>query len=275
MKKYFLHNGINQEGAFDIEDLKEKNITRETPIWYNGLSDWTTADKIEELRELFTSIPPVLGEKSLTPPPLQNQHSVVEIPVKKNINLTLVVSILVGLLILFFSIVYILFRPFSNSDNEYSAPKKETIQDNSSVVTQNKNSRTITPKNDDNTKPQTTSSIPDNFLGSHVFGVQFIWDGYGSSIISKKGGRFIINGEQYSNDQTEYTKINGEITILTPSKFILDGSIQIFTNDCCGRIDRTGTFTFIKTGNRKYWRLQERGELCDEYTCSYYLDIFE
>ena len=28
MKKYYLHNGTDQQGPFDIEDLKTKNITK-------------------------------------------------------------------------------------------------------------------------------------------------------------------------------------------------------------------------------------------------------
>ena len=63
MKKYFLHNGAEQQGAFDIEDLKTKNINKDTPIWYEGLDNWTTADKIDDLKELLkTTTAPPFGE---------------------------------------------------------------------------------------------------------------------------------------------------------------------------------------------------------------------
>lgn len=72
MKKYFLHNGIEQQGPFDIEDLKTKNINNDTPIWYEGLDNWTTADKIEDLKEqLKTTTPPPFNEPKKTPPPIQ------------------------------------------------------------------------------------------------------------------------------------------------------------------------------------------------------------
>ena len=58
MKKYFLHNGIEQQGPFDIDDLRKKRINRNTPIWYEDLSNWTTADKIEELSSLFAQSSP-------------------------------------------------------------------------------------------------------------------------------------------------------------------------------------------------------------------------
>lgn len=58
MKKYYLHNGTEQEGPFYISQLKKKGISRETEVWYEGLSDWTKADQIDELKELFEQSPP-------------------------------------------------------------------------------------------------------------------------------------------------------------------------------------------------------------------------
>jgi hypothetical protein len=70
MKKYYLHNGTEQQGPFDIENLKTKNITKDTPIWYEGLSEWTTAGKIAELSVLFANAtPPPFNASSSTPPP--------------------------------------------------------------------------------------------------------------------------------------------------------------------------------------------------------------
>ena len=68
MKKYFLHNGTEQDGPFNIEELKEKKISRETSIWFEGLEEWTTAGKIEELNPIFSSIPTVLKK------PFQKHH---------------------------------------------------------------------------------------------------------------------------------------------------------------------------------------------------------
>ena len=70
MKKYFLHNGTEQQGPFDIDNLKVKNIKKDTPIWFEGLSEWTTAGKIAELNDLFTNAtPPPFNASSSTPPP--------------------------------------------------------------------------------------------------------------------------------------------------------------------------------------------------------------
>ena len=57
MKKYFLHNGTTHEGPFDIEELK--GITGDTPVWFDGLDDWTTADKVAELKDLIKAAPQI------------------------------------------------------------------------------------------------------------------------------------------------------------------------------------------------------------------------
>ncbi|RKS03102.1 DUF4339 domain-containing protein [Flavobacterium sp. 102] len=64
MKKYFLHNGSENIGPFNLEQLKEKKITKDTPIWYEGIADWTTAGEVAELRSILVSIPPSLTKKS-------------------------------------------------------------------------------------------------------------------------------------------------------------------------------------------------------------------
>ena len=60
MKRYFIHNGETENGPFDIEQLKSMQIKSETPIWYEGLQNWTVAGNVEELKAIIisTSTPP-------------------------------------------------------------------------------------------------------------------------------------------------------------------------------------------------------------------------
>ena len=60
MRKYFIHNGETENGPFDIEQLKSMQIKSETPIWYEGLQNWTIAGNVEELKSIIisTSTPP-------------------------------------------------------------------------------------------------------------------------------------------------------------------------------------------------------------------------
>ncbi|HEY6143208.1 MAG TPA: GYF domain-containing protein [Flavobacterium sp.] len=69
MKKYYLHNGTESSGPFDIEELKVKNITTQTPVWYEGLEKWKTAGEIEELKSLFVVIPPTINPFTAAPTP--------------------------------------------------------------------------------------------------------------------------------------------------------------------------------------------------------------
>lgn len=58
MKKYYLHNGTESSGPFDIEELKAKKITKASPVWFEGMLHWKTAGEIPELNQLFIVNPP-------------------------------------------------------------------------------------------------------------------------------------------------------------------------------------------------------------------------
>lgn len=107
MKKYYLHDGSTQQGPFDIEDLKLKNISGQTSIWYQGLDNWTTAEKIDELKSIFTSVPPPFSAvppafETSTPPTISNptiaQQQTYYQPVKQKSKVWRYVFILVGLI---------------------------------------------------------------------------------------------------------------------------------------------------------------------------------
>lgn len=67
MKKYFLHNGTESSGPFDIVELKAKNITKQTPVWFEGMERWKTAGEIEELKSVFAVMPPPITSFSANP----------------------------------------------------------------------------------------------------------------------------------------------------------------------------------------------------------------
>jgi hypothetical protein len=64
MRKYFIHNGQSEVGPFDFEQLKTMQLKNETPIWFEGLQNWTTANNIEELKSILNSI--------VSPPKFEN-----------------------------------------------------------------------------------------------------------------------------------------------------------------------------------------------------------
>ena len=71
MTQYYFHDGQQEQGPFDIEQLKSQTLKKDTPIWYEGLGEWTTIGKIEELKDLIKPTPPPFGSTTATPPPVQ------------------------------------------------------------------------------------------------------------------------------------------------------------------------------------------------------------
>ena len=78
MKKYFLHNGTESSGPFDLEELKSKRIIKNTPVWFEGLENWKTAGDIPELRTIFVLVPPPFTTISATAPKPKQDNFVEE-----------------------------------------------------------------------------------------------------------------------------------------------------------------------------------------------------
>lgn len=74
MKKYYFNDGKAQYGPFTLEELKPQ-INRETPIWYEGMSDWLLAKDLPEVSGVLP--PPVPSAKM--PPPVQQKPELLKI----------------------------------------------------------------------------------------------------------------------------------------------------------------------------------------------------
>lgn len=53
MKKYYYSDGNEQFGPYSLEELKKKNITKNTLIWSESMDDWKPASDVQELNVLF------------------------------------------------------------------------------------------------------------------------------------------------------------------------------------------------------------------------------
>lgn len=81
MKKYYYSDGKQQNGPLSKEELQNKDITKDTLVWYEGLTEWTKAGDAEELADLFPNTPtppPLPEEKTTTPPPIPQTDSLAE-----------------------------------------------------------------------------------------------------------------------------------------------------------------------------------------------------
>ncbi|MEW6130162.1 MAG: hypothetical protein AB1757_24210 [Acidobacteriota bacterium] len=112
-------------------------------------------------------------------------------------------------------------------------------------------------------------------LGTHRFSLQWIsWDYFGKAIVSEKRGSLFITGEQKARKGSDYLKMRGVITEVTASEFKFTGTVEmrvshINQGEIC---KREGELTFAIKGNRRYWRMQEMDNPCDQVTD--YVDIF-
>lgn len=63
--KYYIKNRHEQrQGPFDIEELRNIHITKDTLVWSKGLYQWTKANEVLELIDLVSETP-VPYEKSI------------------------------------------------------------------------------------------------------------------------------------------------------------------------------------------------------------------
>ncbi|CAM3775755.1 hypothetical protein FSS13T_15750 [Flavobacterium saliperosum S13] len=62
MKKYYLHNGTENIGPFDLDELKAKGITKSTQVWCEGMENWKEAGNIDELKSIMLVIPPPISK---------------------------------------------------------------------------------------------------------------------------------------------------------------------------------------------------------------------
>jgi hypothetical protein len=58
MNSYFIHNGSESSGPFNLLELKAKEIVKTTPVWCEGMQDWKHAADVAELQSLLGVVPP-------------------------------------------------------------------------------------------------------------------------------------------------------------------------------------------------------------------------
>lgn len=112
-------------------------------------------------------------------------------------------------------------------------------------------------------------------LGKHMFSLQWIsWDYFGAVNVTNDRGIYRIKGEQKGRGNSDIVTIDGVITSIGEKEFGFDGTIVTRVSHINNGEDcrREGKFTFRITGKRKYWRLQQMDNPCDEATD--YVDIY-
>ena len=65
--EFFVIMNDQQQGPFSIEQLANMSIMPDTPVWREGMADWTTAENVAELQHLVAYAPRVDGAQPPVP----------------------------------------------------------------------------------------------------------------------------------------------------------------------------------------------------------------
>ena len=108
---------------------------------------------------------------------------------------------------------------------------------------------------------QNLTSLERKVVGKHLLSIQWIsWDYFGTCEITKSSkGTFRCVGSQYSKENSDYLKLDGYISIISADHLKFTGVIKtkIHHHNNGNEYVRQGTFDFVSTAGRKYWREQE------------------
>lgn len=71
MQYYFSHDGQNQQGPVEAEQLREAGVSPQTMVWRDGMSGWTKAGEVPELAGLFAApAQPQVYQQQASPTPV-------------------------------------------------------------------------------------------------------------------------------------------------------------------------------------------------------------
>ena len=118
------------------------------------------------------------------------------------------------------------------------------------------------------------SSAEQKLLGKHMFSLQWIsWEKFGTATVTRQN-----NGGLYINARQEldgnYVTLKGDVSVLNDKEFTVTGELvtRVSYNNGGEPCPRNGTFTFKVMGTRKYWRLQEMTNPCEDIVD--YVDVY-
>jgi hypothetical protein len=110
--------------------------------------------------------------------------------------------------------------------------------------------------------------------GQYPLTVQFISDTPGVVNIVQKNDTLFLTGKTISNDSSGYLYLSGYLQNVVLDSFNFVGKVNIFASEnCCGKIEKEGVWTFRRMEDRTFFRLKERDKLCSCDTCCIYMDI--
>jgi hypothetical protein len=124
----------------------------------------------------------------------------------------------------------------------------------------------------ENTRIESAAML-ERLRGNSGITLQWIsWDYRGHVRVTDSGGLVHLSGEQDERGGPGQLTLDGDVMAIDADSFTFRGHISIIGAPDEGRVcERDGTFEFLITQNRRYWRPQHM-EACDGLTD--YVDIY-
>ena len=122
----------------------------------------------------------------------------------------------------------------------------------------------------------TDQKMADKLYGKHALTLQWLGTGdlktAGSVEVSEVDGDWRLTGRQEADEG--FVELEGVVKAVDATTFSFSGEIvtQVSYINNGKPCSRSGDFTFLKKGKRKYWRLQQMDNPCD--MAADYVDIY-
>jgi GYF domain 2 len=196
MRQYFIHDGQSEKGPLDIEQLKLETLKKETPIWFDGLENWSTVGEVEELKDLFKATPPPLKKAepiNLTPPKIETQQTIsipqnIVEPVNQKSN-TLLYSIL-GFIVFGGIISWLIYQNKNQSSTLKDVQEKVTQQDQQLTQQQQEQQQKEQAQLQAEQEKQAEKDRVNNVLTEKYMGYRNNWRNF----ITASHGEFSVGG---------------------------------------------------------------------------------
>ena len=140
MKIYFIHTGSEQTGPYTLEELKQKGINKDTPVWKEELPDWIKAGDLPELNILFAPAPPPFIQKEEAATHLPTQKNSPAPTERKNKNLLIIIPVSI---LIIAAAIYFYFNGEKNKPSDVNKEKIAAVTNDSSKKTDNISEDTV------------------------------------------------------------------------------------------------------------------------------------
>ena len=129
MECYYIQTNSGQTGPFSLEEMKEKHLQFETPIWKTGMTDWVKAQDLVEIQPYILKTPPAYKQSLGKPNDLLSKKSLeTNSKIKKNSSRKILAIALLFIIIASISFLNrknkINYNTYTPLDNERETPAK-------------------------------------------------------------------------------------------------------------------------------------------------------